>query len=249
VAAVFDLEGTIVNSNVVESYLWARLATMPRSGWLRELADLARCAPRYLYAERRDRGELLRAFLRRYAGVRAEELRALVTDVLGDALLHRVMPEATRQIRAHRAAGHRTVLITGAVDLHVEPLSVLFDDVVASRMHTKDGVLTGFLETPPLVDEARAAWLRQYTQRHGLHLDRSYAYADSYSDRPLLEAVGHPHVVNPDSQLFRHARRRHWVMHRWGKHTGGLLEVLLNVTRADVSVDVRPGHDTQGRQR
>ncbi|MBW0010879.1 MAG: HAD-IB family hydrolase, partial [Pseudonocardiales bacterium] len=261
VAAVFDLEGTIVNSNVVESYLWARLATLPRSGWLRELADLARCAPRYLYAERRDRGELLRAFLRRYAGVRADELRTLVTEVLGDALLHRVMPEATRQIRRHRAAGHRTVLITGAVDLHVEPLSVLFDEVVASRMHARDGVLTGFLETPPLVDEARAAWLRQYAQGHGLHLDRSYAYADSYSDRPLLEAVGHPHVVNPDSQLFRHARHRRWVVHRWGKHTGGLLEVLLDVTRADVGVDVpadvpadvrvdaRPGHGRQGEPR
>ncbi|MGH3573485.1 MAG: HAD-IB family hydrolase [Pseudonocardiaceae bacterium] len=233
VAAVFDLEGTIVNSNVVESYLWARLATMPRSGWLRELADLARCAPQYLSAERHDRGELLRAFLRRYAGARVDELRALVTDVLGDALLHRVMPEATRQIRRHRAAGHRTVLITGAVDLHVEPLSVLFDEVVASRMHAKDGVLTGFLETPPLVDEARAAWLRHYAQANGLHLDRSYAYADSYSDRPLLEAVGHPQVVNPDSQLFRHARRRRWVVHRWGAHTGGLLEVLLDVTGAD----------------
>jgi HAD superfamily hydrolase (TIGR01490 family) len=229
VAAVFDLEGTIVNSNVVESYLWARLATMPRSSWLGELADLARCAPRYLYAERRDRGELLRAFLRRYAGVRAEELRTLVSEVLGDALLHRVMPEATRQIRRHRAAGHRTVLITGAVDLHVEPLSVLFDEVVASRMHARDGVLTGFLETPPLVDEARAAWLRKYAQDHNLQLDRSYAYADSYSDRPLLEAVGHPHVVNPDSQLFRYARRRRWVVHRWGEHTGGLLEVLLDV--------------------
>ncbi|HEY2763647.1 MAG TPA: HAD-IB family hydrolase [Pseudonocardiaceae bacterium] len=234
VAAVFDLEGTIVASNVIETYLWARLVTTPRSGWLGELADLARCAPRYLYAERRDRGELLRAFLRRYEGVRAEDLRALSTEVLGDALLHRVMPEATRQVRRHRAAGHRTVLITGAVDLHVEPLTVLFDEVVASRMHTKDGVLTGFLEAPPLVDEARAAWLRQYAERTGLALERSYAYADSYSDRPLLEAVGHPHAVNPDALLFRHARRHRWVVHRWGAHTGGLVEVLLDVTRADV---------------
>ncbi|MDQ4093124.1 MAG: HAD-IB family hydrolase [Actinomycetota bacterium] len=239
VAAVFDLEGTIVASNVVESYLWARLATLPRSGWLGELADLARCAPRYLYAERRDRGELLRAFLRRYAGVRADELRALATEVLGDALLHRVMPEATRQIRRHRAAGHRTVLITGAVDLHVEPLSVLFDEVVASRMHATDGVLTGFLDTPPMVDEARAAWLQQYAQHHGLQLERSYAYADSYSDRPLLEAVGHPHAVNPDAQLFRHARRQRWVVHRWGAHTGGLLEVMLDVIRTDTAAGVR----------
>jgi alcohol-forming fatty acyl-CoA reductase len=245
VTAVFDLEGTIVNSNVVESYLWARLATLPRSSWLRELADLVRCAPGYLYAERRDRGELLRAFLRRYAGVRVDELRALIAESLGDAMLHRVMPEAIRQIRRHRAAGHRTVLITGAVDLHVQPLSVLFDEVVASRMHARDGVLTGFLEAPPMVDEARAAWLRQYAQRNDLHLDRSYAYADSYSDRPLLEAVGHPHVVNPDAALFRHARRHRWVVHRWGAHSGGLFEVMLDVIRADV----RAGARIRGAQR
>jgi HAD superfamily hydrolase (TIGR01490 family) len=172
-------------------------------------------------------------------------MRALTAELLNDALLHRVMPEATRQIRRHRAAGHRTVLITGAVDLHVEPLSVLFDEVVASRMQERDGVLTGFLAAPPLVDEARAAWLRQYAERTGVALDRSYAYADSYSDRPLLEAVGHPQVVNPDSALFRHARRHRWAVHRWGGHTGGLIDVLLDVARADVGrqamVKVREG--------
>jgi len=232
VAAVFDLEGTVLATNVVESYLWARLATLPRSGWLGELADLARSAPRYLYAERRDRGELIRAFLRRYEGAPAEELRALVREAFGSALLHRVIPEATRQVRRHRAAGHRTVLITGAVDLFVEPLSVLFDEVVASRMHTRDGVLTGFLEVPPLVDEARAAWLRQYAGQEGLHLERSHAYADSYSDRPLLEAVGHPHAVNPDPLLFRHARRHRWVVHRWRPHAGSRLDALLDATGA-----------------
>lgn len=236
VAAVFDLEGTIVGSNVVESYLWARLSSLPRISWPRELADLALAAPRYLYAERRDRGELIRAFLRRYEGVRVDELRSLVTDVLGDALLQRVMPDATRQIRRHRAAGHRTVLITGAVNMLVAPLAALFDEVVASRMHEQDGVLTGFLESPPLVDEARAAWLRQYAAREGLHLDRSYGYADSYSDRPLLDAVGHPHAVNPDPRLYRHARRHRWVVHDWRSNTGGKLGTLLDAVQADTRV-------------
>jgi fatty acyl-CoA reductase len=232
VAAVFDLEGTIVSSNLIESYLWARLSSTSRSRWSGELADLARSLPKYLRAERRDRGDFIRVFLRRYEGADMAELRRLVADVLGDALLQRSMPEAIRRIRAHRAAGHRTILITGAVDLFVAPLTPLFDEVVASRMHARDGRITGYLAAPPLVDEARAAWLRRHAADAGLDLSQSYAYADSYSDRPLLEAVGNPAAVNPDPSLYRHAKRRHWRIHEWGTHTRGPGDVLIDTIAA-----------------
>ncbi|GAA4616090.1 HAD-IB family hydrolase [Actinoallomurus liliacearum] len=232
VAAVFDLEGTIIASNLIESYLWARLSSMPRSQWGGELADLARSLPRYLRAERRDRGDFVRAFLRRYQGADVAELHALVGDVLGEAVLQRVMPEAVRRIRAHRAAGHKTILITGTIDVFIEPLSTLFDEVVASRMHERDGVLTGYLDAPPLVDEARAAWLRRHAADAGLDLSQSYAYADSYSDRPLLEAVGNPNAVNPDPSLYRHAKRKHWRIQEWGAHTRGRGDVLIDTVGA-----------------
>jgi alcohol-forming fatty acyl-CoA reductase len=219
VAAVFDLEGTLVASNVIEAYLWARLTDLPRGQWAAELADLARRLPKYLLAERRDRGEFLRTFVRRYAGARESELHRLVQARLGDALLRRSHPEAIRRVRRHRAAGHRTVLITGTVDVLVQPLAVLFDEVVASRLHTRDGVYSGFLDTPPLVGEARAAWLRRYAVTSGIDLSRSYGYGDSYSDRPLLEAVGHPVAVNPDPHLYRHARSRHWPVAAWTSYT------------------------------
>ena len=81
----------------------------------------------------------------------------------------------------------------------------------------RDGVLTGFLEPPPLVGEARAAWLRRHAADRGVDLSRSYAYGDSYSDRPLLEAVGHPVAVNPDPQLYRHAKSQHWRIDELGR--------------------------------
>jgi alcohol-forming fatty acyl-CoA reductase len=228
VAAVFDLEGTVVASNVIEHYLWAKLATMPRSHWSGEVLDLVRSLPRYLRAERRDRGDFIRTFMRRYEGVDEAELRRLVDDVLSEALLQRTMPEAVRRIRHHRDAGHRTVLITGTIDVLVEPLASLFDEVVAGHMHSRNGVWTGYLATPPLVDEARAAWLSRYADDHGVDLPRSYAYGDSHSDRPWLELVGNPQAVNPDPYLFRHAKRRHWHIHRWGQHTQGPLEALVD---------------------
>jgi phosphoserine phosphatase len=89
---------------------------------------------------------------------------------------------------------------------------------VASRLHATGGRYSGFLEAPPLVGEARAAWLRRYADAAGVSLADSYAYGDSYSDRPLLEAVGHPVAVNPDPHLYRHARSRRWPVVEWTRH-------------------------------
>ncbi len=231
VLAVFDMEGTLVASNLIETYLLARLADLPRAEWLPELADLARQLPKYLAAERRDRGEFVRTFLRRYAGADEAGLHRLVRDQLGDALLRRAFPQALRRVRAHRAAGHRTVLITGTVDVLVQPLATLFDEVVASRLHAVDGRYSGFLESPPLVGEARAAWLRRYAAAAGASLPDSYAYGDSYSDRPLLEVVGHPAAVNPDPHLYRHARARRWPVVEWHRHTLAPDDALVETVR------------------
>jgi alcohol-forming fatty acyl-CoA reductase len=227
VLAVFDMEGTLVASNLIETYLLARLADLPRGQWLPELADLARQLPRYLAAERRDRGEFVRTFLRRYAGADEASLHRLVAARLGDGLLRRAFPQALRRVRRHRSAGHRTVLITGTVDVLVQPLASLFDEVVASRLHTDAGRYSGFLESPPLVGEARAAWLRRYADAAGATLAHSYAYGDSYSDRPLLETVGHPVAVNPDPRLYRHARAHRWPVVEWNRHTLALDDALV----------------------
>jgi alcohol-forming fatty acyl-CoA reductase len=231
-AAVFDLEGTVVASNTVEQYVWTRLASLPRSEWAGELSNLFRNLPRYLRAERRDRGDFIRTFMRRYEGVDEAELRRLVDENIGDALLQRAMPEAIRRIRAHRQAGHRTVLITGTIDILVEPIAPLFDEVIAGRMHTRDGIWTGYLDRPPLVDEARAAWLRGYAETAGIDLAQSYAYGDSHSDRAWLELVGNPQAVNPDAALYRHAKRKKWRIHSWGTHTQGRLSAIGSAVQA-----------------
>jgi HAD superfamily hydrolase (TIGR01490 family) len=220
VLAVFDMEGTLLDSNVVESYLWLRLAELPRSDWAAEVASVARSLPRYVGAERRDRGEFLRTFYRRYEGASVEGVERLMAEDVGELILRRLSPPAVRRIREHRAAGHRTVLITGALDCFVRPLSPLFDEIVSASLATEGGRYTGYLRQPPLVGEARAGWLRAHAERAGSDLKRSYAYADSHSDLPLLRAVGNPVAVNPDVSLYRVARRRRWPIEDWRRVNG-----------------------------
>ncbi len=219
--AVFDLDGTLVSSTVVESYLWLRLTDQSVAARGRELAALARALPGYVRAERRDRGHLIRAVYTRYAGADPDELARLVDEVAGDILLRRVKPAAIRRVRQHREAGHRTVLLTGAVEVLTRPLAPLFDEIVATRLALGgDGRCTGRLASAPLVGDARAAWLSHYAGRVGANLSASWGYADSQSDLPMLRAVGNPVAVNPDLPLYRVARRSGWPIEEWPSTRG-----------------------------
>jgi fatty acyl-CoA reductase len=221
VLAVFDVDGTLVQTNVVEYFLWMRLQDQPLEEWPRFLAGIASRAPRWLYLERRSRAEFQRAFYREYEGLEVERMRELGREALHTVTLRRAFPEGIRRIRAHRQAGHRVLLLTGALDVVVEPLAELLDvEVDCARLLTRDGVLTGDLSDPPPAGEARAAALRRYARRHRLDLAESFAYADSISDLPMLEAVGTPVVVNPDPRLSRVADQRGWRVERWSTAPG-----------------------------
>ncbi len=217
VLAVFDLEGTLLPSSLVTQYLsiMGRLRTLGELPG--ELADLVGKAGTYLQAERRDRGEFVRAFSRRYAGTKVADIERVVAGTWGQNVLKSVRPGALTRIEEHRAAGHRTVLVTGSLDLFAAPLASLFDDVVASSMEARDGVLTGYLATPPLVDEARAQWLKSYAAAGGYDLSRSHGYGDSIADASWLQLLGHPVAVNPDLPLYRTASKQYWPIEDW-KH-------------------------------
>jgi HAD superfamily hydrolase (TIGR01490 family) len=215
-AAFFDLDGTLLSSNVIETYLWSRLPELAGTRRYAELGRMAARLPGLLLAERRGRENFLRSVYRDYAGARLTDLDAIVDEQLTDHILSRLAPAAVRRVREHRAAGQPTVLITGAIRPLCRPLAPLFDHIEAVDLAVDDrGVCTGVLGAPPLVGEARAAWIRAWAREQQIDLAASFGYADSYSDLPLLQAVGHAVAVRPDLALFRHARRKQWPMVDW----------------------------------
>ena len=127
VLAVFDVDGTLVETNVVEYYFWMRLRDQPARDWPRFLARMARRAPRWLALERNSRAEFQRSFYREYAGLDAEEMRHLGREALEPVTLRRIYPEGIRRIPEHKRAGHRVLLLTGAMDVVVEPLAELLE--------------------------------------------------------------------------------------------------------------------------
>ncbi len=57
------------------------------------------------------------------------------------------------------------------------------------------------------------AAVRELAADRGISLVRSHAYSDSYDDRDLLAAVGHPHAINPEPRLLEAAVRHGWAVH------------------------------------
>jgi HAD superfamily hydrolase (TIGR01490 family) len=219
--AVFDLEHTLMASNVVDTYAWLASRHLPPARRARFVAELVRQGPALLALDRRDRGDFLSSFYRRFEDAPIERLREDSWELFHSQLLTRSFPDGFARVRAHRAAGHRTLLITGALDFVIEPIRPLFDDIVCAEMGERDGRLTGQLTALPPIGEARALLLADYAREHFLSLEESVAYADSTSDLAMLEAVGFPVAVNPESRLSAIARRRGWHVEHWAKAEGG----------------------------
>jgi fatty acyl-CoA reductase len=219
--AVFDLENTLIASNVVDSYSWLATRRLSGADRVRFVAGTLKEAPRLLALDRSDRSDFLRYFYRRYEGAPVERLEADSWELFSEMVLTKSFPAGLRRVRDHRALGHRTLLITGALDVVIEPLRPLFDEVVCARLGQRSGRFTGELLEAPPTGEARASIMADFARANHLDLEQCVAYADSASDLPMLEAAGHPVAVNPETKLAAIARKRGWHVEHWPKAEGG----------------------------
>ncbi|MFV0309248.1 MAG: HAD-IB family phosphatase [Desertimonas sp.] len=218
----FDLENTLIASNVVESYSWLATRRLDTPERLRYILNTVREAPGLLKLDRTDRGDFLRHFYRRYENAPVGQIDEDARELLTQIILTKSFPAGLRRVREHRALGHRTILITGALGFAVEGLRPLFDEIVAAEMSIRpDGTYSGEMIQVPPTGETRAQVLADYCAAEGLALEESVAYADSTSDLPLLEAVGFPVAVNPETRLAAIARKRGWLVEHWSKAQGG----------------------------
>jgi alcohol-forming fatty acyl-CoA reductase len=218
VAAIFDVDGTIVGSNVVSYFAWLRMRELPAALRPLWLAGFLTKVPYYWGLDKVSRAHFNRAFYKNYAGWKPSRARYLGQESFAGFTLDRIFPEALQQLRDHKAAGHRVVLLSGALDFLLEPMKDLADDVLCSTLAQENGAYTGELTGAPVAGDARARMLASFARRRGLDLSRSYAYADSISDLPMLEAVGNPVAVNPDRRLGTAAKARGWRVEHWDKN-------------------------------
>jgi HAD superfamily hydrolase (TIGR01490 family) len=162
------------------------------------------------------------------AGWEQERVKRVVADTLQQVIGPITYKEAVDLIEEHKQAGRQVYIVSAAPEEIVEPLARYLgaEGAIATQAAVSAGRYTGQLLRYTYGPQ-KAATIRQIAARDGLDLNRSWAYSDSATDLPMLEAVGHPVVVNPDRALRRIAQMRGWPVLRFER----LMVVTPNVRR------------------
>ncbi|AYF78743.1 HAD-IB family hydrolase [Nocardia yunnanensis] len=151
-----------------------------------------------------------------WAGVPESDLVALGREIFAHSVYGHIYPEAWRLVREHEAAGHTLVLVSSVTRYQVEPVAAELGipHTLCTTMAVQDGVLTGHVAGKPLWRNGKADAVRRFALVSEIDLARSYAYADSAADLPLLHSAGHPVAVNPDPRVVMEAAEKEWpVLH------------------------------------
>ncbi len=211
-AAFFDLDKTIVSrsSSLALSRPLYRAGMVSRSQLVR--GAYAQLVYLLVGADERKMERLKEGMLQLTKGWDRGQIERLVEDVLLEVIDPHVYAEALELIAQHRADGRGIYIVSSSPEEIVKPLARHFgvSGVIATRAHVgADNRYTGSLEFYAYGAQ-KAEAIREIALRHQIDLAGSYAYSDSITDLPMLEAVGHPVAVNPDRELRRIADERDW---------------------------------------
>lgn len=211
-AAFFDLDKTVVAKSAVLAFT----GTMAKAGLLGRRTMLRAAVGQIYYslfgANHSTAERIRKAVLTLTKGWKRDEVEALVKDALDEVVAPIVFAEALFLIDDHLKAGRRVIIVSASPEEVVRPLAhyIGVDEVIATRAEVdEDDCYTGGIELYAY-GESKAAEVRRLAAVEGIRLEDSFAYSDAASDLPLLEAVGHPHVVNPDKELRQIAEERDW---------------------------------------
>ncbi len=210
-AAFFDLDKTII----AKSSTLAFSREFQAGGLISRGAVLRSAYAQFVYlvgGADHDQMEKMRQFMSQLcAGWDVETVKEIVADTLHNIVDPLVYDEAVSLIEEHHLAGRDVIIVSTSGSEVVEPIGELLgaDKVIATRMDVANGKYTGDIRFYAYA-ENKAKAIRDLARKRGYDLDECYAYSDSVTDVYMLEAVGHPHAVNPDKDLRRVARDRGW---------------------------------------
>ena len=210
-AAFFDLDKTVI----AKSSTLAFSKPFYRGGLVNRRAVLKSSFAQFVYLLQgadEDSMDRMRDYLKALCvGWPVDQVNAIVAETLYELIDPMVYAEAVALFDRHHADGLDVVIVSSSGEEVVGPIGDMLgvDHVIATRMVVEDGRYTGDIAFYAY-GEGKAEAIRELADERGYDLGQCWAYSDSWTDRPMLEAVGNPVAVNPDKALRRHAAEQGW---------------------------------------
>jgi len=211
-ASYFDVDGTLVSSNLVHTAVWYMANDINPLRSAKKLGKLLVRAPKLFAAEIRDRRTFNELLFEAFRGTTEDRLHILADEAYEWCMKKNVYAGARDIIARSKELGHEVVLVSGALDFLLARLAddLGADHYVGNRLEIHDGYATGKLLRPVVAGPNKSRLIANHARDSGYDLADCFGYSDSYSDVPMLSVVGKPAVINPDPKLLRLARAYQW---------------------------------------
>lgn len=217
IAAIFDLDGTLYTGHIGRGMaehhishhtkrimLYLYLATHYPLWGLQKAGLLSDAACREIWT--RHMGWLVR-------GWTVEQADSAFTWIAERYVMPKTRPDVCARLKQHLSFGHRLILLSGTPAPLLKAIGHAFavNETIGTPLRIRNGRYTGASQLPVCQDIHKVTHLERYIEKtQPILCSESWAYADSYTDLPLLQRVGHPVAVHPDPQLLMIAREKGW---------------------------------------
>ena len=217
-AAYCDVDGTLTATTIVTPLIWYKRRLSNPVSFRLWMLSLAVRGPWWLLIDRFNRGASNRAIYSNYRGLSREKAESLGGECYAECLRPRLMSGAAEKLAKFKHDGIAIVLVTGGLDFIMQPLAKEFGTAcIAPRLLEKGGAFTGELDRPALTGKFKADAVREHARANGVDLAQSFALGDAFGDLEMLECVGNPIAVSPDSRLKKIAHERKWCIEYWSR--------------------------------
>jgi putative phosphoserine phosphatase/1-acylglycerol-3-phosphate O-acyltransferase len=215
VAAIFDFDGTLIAGYSAVALIREQL----RRGDLstRDFAEVVSAMTNFGLGNMGFSGMMVASsqFMR---GISEETYREVGEELYRKEIARLIYPESRALVEAHLAKGHTLAVISSATPYQIEPAArdLGIDHVLCTNLEVVDGAFTGGVVRPTCFGQGKVVAAEKLADQNGADLQQSFFYSDSSDDIELLERVGRPVVLNPNSKLNKIARQRDWPLARFG---------------------------------
>jgi putative phosphoserine phosphatase / 1-acylglycerol-3-phosphate O-acyltransferase len=226
IGAFFDLDRTLISGFSAKDFVKARLM----SGKFTSKEIVGQFAGVMSYATGGGNfASMAATSAKGVQGVSEQVFIEVGEEVYQKTLAEAIFPESRALVAAHISMGHTVAIVSAATPYQVEPVArdLGVDIVKCTRMEVIDGVFTGRIIEPACWGEGKAHAGREMAKEYGLDMFKSYFYTDSAEDLPLLEIVGNPRPINPDTKLSALAFQNDWPILRFTEENNSRLTNLI----------------------
>ncbi len=216
IGAFFDFDGTVISGYSATAFMQEQV----RRGTLsvRELVELFSAMSSFGMGNMGFSAMMIATsqFLR---GIREDAYINFGRELFESHIARLIYPESRALVQAHLKKGHTVAIISSATPYQVEPAAhdLGIDKVLCTRLEVDEkGNFTGAVIQPTCFGQGKVTAAESLAEEYGVDLDKSFFYSDSDDDIQLLERVGNPRPLNPNSRLMMIADRRGWPVRRFG---------------------------------